>query len=57
MRQRQRHRQTTDSSATRGRGIANQEALAMENKMQRCRRMRGGGMTRGSGGSRQEVTA
>jgi hypothetical protein len=46
---RQRHFQS------RGGGIANQEAKAIENKMQRCRRIGGGGMMRSRSGSQQEA--
>jgi hypothetical protein len=54
-RQRQRHQQTTGGSATRGEGIANQEVPAKENKMQRCRQTRCGGLKRGGDSSCQDA--
>jgi hypothetical protein len=37
------------------RDIADQEVPAMENKMQRCRQLGGGGLTRGKGSRGQEA--
>jgi hypothetical protein len=47
--------QTTGGSSTGVEDVANQEVLAKENKMWRCRLMGGDGLTRGLGGSGQEA--